>query len=382
MGRHKLPYKLKKPNIHHKYWRYALSTDPKGSEISARTKVKYEAERIAKEAYIRAVEKLETCPTFEEYAKDFFTPKCKYTARRIKSNHSLSPDVLKLKRSKLVNYLLPHFGQMKISDITRREFEDWRMTLEIANSTNNDITIVMKQIMGEAVRDEFIPGNPLDLVEHLSKSSSVSKDVLTVEEMKKIFPLDMEEAIKIWTSQKYFTIIFLLTSSGMRSGEVRALKWNDVDWDNNGIMITKAMKNSGAVGCVKENKNKIVRLPLRTIELLKLWKEKSEASGDDDYIFYGKDVSRPIDRKTISSNFTAGLKRAKVGKGKNLTPHSLRHTFNSYMLTAIPSDVVRKFTGHSSENMTNHYYHPYLQEELKATQQYQEKINTIWDELA
>ena len=49
MGRHRLEYKLKKPNAHHKYWRYVLSSDPKQSEISTQTKVKYEAERIAKE---------------------------------------------------------------------------------------------------------------------------------------------------------------------------------------------------------------------------------------------------------------------------------------------------------------------------------------------
>ncbi|NPD75585.1 hypothetical protein [Oceanispirochaeta sp. M1] len=34
MGRHKLPYKMKKPNAHHKYWRYVLSTNPTRTEIS------------------------------------------------------------------------------------------------------------------------------------------------------------------------------------------------------------------------------------------------------------------------------------------------------------------------------------------------------------
>jgi len=203
-------------------------------------------------------------PLLQEYAQDFFSDKCKFTTRRKKSQKPFSPDVVKLKRGKLDNYLLPYFGEMILSDITRRLFEDWRMTLDIANSTNNDITVAMKQIMGEAVRDEILPSNPLELVEKLSDKDGATKDVLTVEEMKKIFPQDLEKAIKIWREQEYFTIIFLLTSSGMRSGEVRALKWKDVDWKNNGILITKAVKNSGEVGSVKEKKNKIVRLPLRT----------------------------------------------------------------------------------------------------------------------
>jgi hypothetical protein len=67
MGRHKLPYKMKKPNAHHKYWRYVLSTNPIRTEISTRTKIKYETERIAKQAYWAALEKMNNCPTFGDY---------------------------------------------------------------------------------------------------------------------------------------------------------------------------------------------------------------------------------------------------------------------------------------------------------------------------
>ena len=55
MGRHKLPYNIKKPNQHNKYCRYVLSTDPHRTEISTKTKVKYEAKRIAKEVYQKEI---------------------------------------------------------------------------------------------------------------------------------------------------------------------------------------------------------------------------------------------------------------------------------------------------------------------------------------
>ena len=151
-----------------------------------------------------------------------------------------------------------------------------------------------------------------------------------------------------------------------------------VIWEDFGIIISKAVKHSGKIGTVKEKKEKIVRLPQRAIEILKLWKDVSLASGDDDFIFYGKNTDKPVDRNTILANFRKGLANAKVGEGKHLVPHSLRHTFNSYMLTVLPTDVVRKFTGHSSEEMTKHYYHPYLKEELNSTAGYQDKIDEIW----
>ena len=68
MGRHRLPFKLKKPNKHHRYWRYVLTDDPHRSEISTKTKVKYEAERIAKEAYKLSKEKATSVITFGSYS--------------------------------------------------------------------------------------------------------------------------------------------------------------------------------------------------------------------------------------------------------------------------------------------------------------------------
>ncbi len=379
MGRHKLRYKLKKPNKHNKYWRYVLSTDPKQSEISARTKVKYEAERIAKEAYIKSIEDFEQCITFGRYAENFYIEeKCKLTIRKKASNKPFTTEMLKVRRGQLENYLMKGFKDVRLDELDLIEFEEWRLNLPLANSTKNGITVTMKQIFNEAVREKIITQNPLLQVDSLSKTSANPRDSLTVEEMKKIFPIDNNAALKVWMTQKYHTLLFLIISSGMRSGEVRALTWEDVIWEDSGILITKAVKNTGAIGTVKEKKEKFVRVPNRTIQLLQLWKEESLAHEDTDFIFYGKDVDKPIDKRTILDNFKRGLKRAGVGEGRNLLVHSLRHTFNSYMLTVLPSEVVRKFTGHSSEEMTKHYYHPFLKEELKATEGYQDKIDSVW----
>lgn len=380
MGRHKLPYKMKKPNQHHRYWRYVLSTDPHRSEISTCTRVKYEAERIAKEAYQKALQKQENGILFGDYAKDFFTDKCTLTARKRASSRSYSEDMQRIKRGQLQNYLMKEYKSTPLTDITSLHFEDWRLALPLSNSTKNGITIVMKQILNEAVRVGVLPLNPLQKVESLNKKPDRPRDSLTIDEMKKLFPIQKEEALAVWGNSKYLSLMFLMVSSGMRSGEVRALRWADVLWENKGILITKAVKNSGKVGTVKEQKEKIVRIPERTVEYLRTWKEESKASEDSDLIFYGKSKTMAVDRGTILDNFRKGLARAGIKGDKNLVPHSLRHTFNSYMLSVLPSEVVRKFTGHSSEQMTRHYYHPLLRQELKATEQYQEKIDEIWGE--
>jgi len=74
------------------------------TEISTKTKVKYEAERIAKEAYQAALQKQKTTITFGEYSKTFFIPSCKLTMRKQASNKPISPEILGMKRGFFKNF--------------------------------------------------------------------------------------------------------------------------------------------------------------------------------------------------------------------------------------------------------------------------------------
>ena len=65
------------------------------------------------------------------------------------------------------------------------------------------------------------------------------------------------------------------------------------------------------IGSVKEKKDKFVRLPEKAMYYLECWREESLDSGDD-YIFYGKETGKPIDRGTISTNFRKVLERVGI----------------------------------------------------------------------
>jgi integrase len=53
--------------------------------------------------------------------------------------------------------------------------------------------------------------------------------------------------------------------------------------------------------------------------------------------------------------------------------------YNTFMLGGLPAELVRMFTGHSSEQMSQQYNHPILKQELKQTEQYQDQIDKIWE---
>lgn len=122
----------------------------------------------------------------------------------------------------------------------------------------------------EAIRDGHIEVNPIENVECLNKAPDKPRDALTDKEIALLYPTDYEEALKIWESHFNFTIMTLLVTTGMRSGELRALNWKDVIWEDSGILITKSMKDIGGIGSAKEKREKFVRIPHKTLSLLKL----------------------------------------------------------------------------------------------------------------
>ncbi len=138
------------------------------------------------------------------------------------------------------------------------------------------------------------------------------------------------------------------------------------------------MKDYGGIGCVKEKREKFVRVPHKTLHLLQEWKGKSKVTDDSDFIFYGRYTDKPINRTTIRDIFKSGLDSVGIKNERNLVPHCLRHTYNTIMLGNLPGDIVRRFVGHNSAGMSEHYNHPILKKELKATEKYQDQIDTIW----
>jgi integrase len=63
-------------------------------------------------------------------------------------------------------------------------------------------------------------------------------------------------------------------------------------------------------------------------------------------------------------------------EGRNLVIHSLRHTANTIYRKVLPDEVLQKFTGHSSKEMTDNYDHRYNIVALKLRKRYRKRIQT------
>jgi len=168
---------------------------------------------------------------------------------------------------------------------------------------------------------------------------------------------------------QHYALVFVLLLTGQRFGSVTALRWSDIgdDW------ITFARSQYRGALKAGGKSGKVVRLPL-TDEVRDVldWHRQEMIVGQHPGLSTG--LVFPT-MKSPEASATNGFRCAgdlrhpfsrvceTVGID-HLTPHDLRRTFNSWAAERVPGTVLRSITGHSSSEMTDHYY--YGSKEAKA----------------
>lgn len=134
------------------------------------------------------------------------------------------------------------------------------------------------------------------------------------------------------------TLFSLIYGSGLRVSEACTLKWENVDWQKQQLLITR-----------KGNKDQWVPAPGFTFEVLQKWKKHN---ADDVYVF------GPHGLSTRTAYEIVRKRGAQAGLLKPLHPHALRHSFATHLLSS-GADLrsLQELLGHSSLSATQKYTH-------------------------
>lgn len=145
-------------------------------------------------------------------------------------------------------YVLPKFKDYKLNKITSAELQKWKQYIEtctqakkpkekLSSSMKKNIFGEFRALMNYAVKMEYIQKNPLTVVGNFRNPYENKKemDFYTPEEFKKYIQAAKKQAelseqstgsIYEWNFYVFFNIAFY---TGMRKGEINALKWSDID---------------------------------------------------------------------------------------------------------------------------------------------------------
>ncbi len=360
-----------------KTWYFYFYQDGKRISKSTGQTVKYKAEKFA-EKFLDGGEQAEL--RLKDFATDFFLwDRCGWIRRQHAKGRDFSHAVADCRRGHLVNYVIPEFGDKLLSNINRVEVENWLIDLPLANQTKNHILYSFGIILRDAELAGHIEANPLEKAEPMGKDAR-PRDVFTMAELGVLFPREAEELLKIWEYTRNAALFMILATTGIRSGEVRALRWNCVFGESSSLLITKAVKLDQQIGETKTEIDRVVLLPGRTKRLLETWHEETPYSSSDDLVFFsGNDPNRPMDRKILCKRLDKALQLAGIDLGeRRLVPHSFRHLFNTLMKNLLPEPLLRKLTGHATEAMTTQYDHPQIEDLLHRVQGAREIIEGVW----
>lgn len=124
--------------------------------------------------------------------------------------------------------------------MNRLEIENWLAGLPLSNQTKNHILYTFRIVLRDAEIAGYIPFNVLEKIERFGDDAK-KRDVFTLEELKSMFPDDYQKLIEIWGSLKHAVCYMILATTGIRTGEVRALYWRH-NIAEGALLIEQAVK--------------------------------------------------------------------------------------------------------------------------------------------
>ncbi len=348
--------------------------------------------RTETRAHTYAVQKLTelmegygTVPRLEDYVKErqFFEwdpvtgPICPWIKRQHAKGRDFGEYQARTRRAHLKNHILPQFGKRRLDELTQPMIEKWLESLDLANQSKNHILYTLRIVLREARREKLIHENPLQEPEPFKKNHK-KRDAFTLEDLLLLFPKAQKKLLDVWKTQKYATLFMTMATTGIRSGEARALAWRHIlpgGW----LFVERAVKMGGKLGPTKTKDQRVIALPSRTQTMLAKWHRETPFKEPEHLIFYGLAADQPLDVETPTHFLPGALERAKITvNGRNLVPHSFRHTYNTIMRHAVPEDVLRRFTGHKSVEMTDWYDHSVMQDRITELEPSRNLVEAAW----
>lgn len=267
------------------------------------------------------------------------------------------------------NHLLPYFGEMEeVKEVDVQNFVFKKLEQGLSQKTIKDILIVLKMVLKFGIKHKYLEYQDID-IKFPTQRENEELEVLNRSNQKKI--MDYIESNFTFKNLG----IYLCLSSGLRIGELCALKWEDLDIENGVITVRKTIqriyivdegrKRTEIVIDTPKTKNSIRDIPM-TSDLLSVIKPLKKVVNNDYYVLTN-DV-KPTEPRTYRNYYKRLMKKLDIPE---LKFHGLRHSFATRCIESkCDYKTVSVILGHSNISTTlNLYVHPNLEQKKKCINQ-------------
>ena len=290
--------------------------------------------------------------TLGEYAKDFFTrtDPASLRAKNEAFNRIFEETYYKSNQGRLDNYILPKFGKYRLDSISDIEVENWYSTLGLktkskkaSDGTKTKILHTFNIVMEHARKQKHITTNPIASVEKIVVQQEKEREPFAVEEIRILFPQNMEELLKIWGTLQWALFFSVMVDTGWRVGEISALRITD--FRNGGVYsessvdyATRQVKHRFKT-TKKGQKYKVGILSEYTLWLFAEYLNQRESK--DVYVFRIEETGNFNTPNTSNKHLRSALAKAGIDD-RGRTEHCFRHSFDTFMLRNINENLEEK----------------------------------------
>jgi integrase len=244
----------------------------------------------------------------------------RYEAERMPSRHSTA----RVYRSFLTNHILPKWGDTPIRDVQPRPVELWLRQLPLSPKSKTHVRSLLHGLVEFAMWAGLLDlaRNPISLVQNNGATRRTRKArSLTVEQ----FHTLLKEL-----HEPFATMALLSVCLGLRISEALALRWADVDWLGSKLSIRRGIVEQIVDEVKTEGSAKTFLLAGDLLKRLKSWKQLSEFSGAEDWIFASpvKIGRLPYSYTGVWRELVRAADSAQIG---HLGTHAFRHTYRSWL---------------------------------------------------
>jgi integrase len=294
--------------------------------------------------------------TLKDYARDFFSLSGKHIEKKKAFNPSINDRWIFEKQAIVKNHILPSsLAEKYLREITEDDIEIFVVKLTALNPVNklsanskNKILMMLKIILKEAYKEKKLDRI---LVFDIRIQGIKKKDILKIEEIKKLFPENWEPMYP----NPLYVINLIACTTGMRSSEILGLQIKHIDFTNKSIRINQSRDNKlQMLNSTPKNKKsrEVVIFDKVLNEIRYLIEENPKPENMNSFLFYGEAKGKPVDQKFLPRHFFNALKKANIDlTERTISFHAIRHSINTHLLIAgINQLKIKRFLGHSDKS--------------------------------
>jgi integrase len=245
----------------------------------------------------------------------------------------------------MVDRMKDQLGPLPLADLTPARLEAYRdalMERGLANRTVNKYLIVLHGIFQRAMKVHGLPANPMTLVEKRPSRRRAHIDVYSREEVMAL--------VRAAASERDAAIYMTAAFTGLRMGELLALRWRDVDFELHAVHVRRSF-TGGKEDTPKSGRERTVPMADEVARALAGLSRREHFVGEEDLIFYGVQGGH-----LMPSRLRELYKRAIEKAGlRELRFHDLRHTFGTHAIRTADSREVMEWMGHQDLKTTQIY---------------------------